>query len=101
MRQKFVITHPSDGVYLGNCMGLGFWSKLDPAGQNSAPLFSCPQEAIEHIQSWDGGRSPADYAIVPVNAVGPFHATIVECVKAGLDAWFPDGDYRSESAQLN
>ncbi len=28
-----VIVHNEMGVYLGSCMGLGFWTLLDPAGQ--------------------------------------------------------------------
>ena len=29
----YVIEHPEWGYFLGRAMGLGFWSKLDPAGQ--------------------------------------------------------------------
>ena len=37
--KAIVIFHEEMGVYLGNALGLGFWSMLDPAGQTSAVCF--------------------------------------------------------------
>lgn len=58
---RFVITHPQMGVYLGNCMGLGFWSKMDTVGQNAAVTFASVTSAEAHISSWDEGNNPRDY----------------------------------------
>lgn len=33
---RYLIVHPLDGVYLGDCLGLEFWSNLDSAGQDCA-----------------------------------------------------------------
>lgn len=40
MKRGFVIFSESAGVFLGAFLGLGFWSKLDAAGQFTAPVFS-------------------------------------------------------------
>lgn len=44
-----VIVHEEMGVYLGSCLGLGFWTKLDPVDQTAAVVFDSPEAAIEHI----------------------------------------------------
>ena len=33
MTTRILIYSEADGVYLGSCMGLGFWSELDSVGQ--------------------------------------------------------------------
>jgi len=48
-----VIVHEEMGVYLGSCLGLGFWTKLDPVDQTAAVVFPSPEAAIEHIQQAD------------------------------------------------
>lgn len=89
-----LIYHETDGIYLGNCLGMGFWSKLDPVGQDSAPVFPTEAIAEEHI------REIAQYAshlqsckVVPVKADldGGQYASIQACIKAGLPGWDPDG----------
>lgn len=82
----YVINHPRDGVYLGSCMGLGFWSKLDPVGQTAAVTFADTAEAEVFMAGWDCGR-PDGIEFVPVVADGNNHASIDACVAAGLDAW--------------
>ncbi len=80
---KGVLTHSEHGVYIGHCMGLGFWSNLDTAGQDSVPLFT-EAEAVEHILSWDGDHSPSDYKVKYVAAVDPLYATFEECNASGI-----------------
>lgn len=84
---RVIITHPEQGVYLGNCMGLGFWSKLDPAGQDSAVLFADNQEAVEHIRSWDSGNNPEAYKLLDVETLSLDYASHAQCVRAGVEAW--------------
>jgi hypothetical protein len=51
--EKFILVHKEDGVYVGNALGLGFWSRLDAADQESAVTFDSEQEAKDHVASWD------------------------------------------------
>ena len=95
MFNEFVIYHPADGVYLGNCLGLGFWSNLDPVGQPAAATFASEKEVQEHIHSWEANpdypqQTLPDLRIVPVAVKESGFATIEECMAAGLPAWTPD-----------
>ncbi len=89
MRTEFVITNPEMGIYLGNCLGLGFWSLLDPAGQDQAVSFSAPAVAQECIRNWESNPDshPGPFEIKPVDVESPGYATAQECVAAGLPGW--------------
>ena len=63
-----VITHPEMGVYLGSWIGLGFWSLLDPVGQQEAVTFPDETDASAHIASWDNENDPTAYSFVVVDA---------------------------------
>jgi hypothetical protein len=63
---KIVIVHPEMGIYLGNCMGLGFFSNLDCAGQIFACVFPSENDAREHIRSWESANNPEGYRYVKV-----------------------------------
>jgi hypothetical protein len=80
---KIVITHPKMGIYLGNCLGLGFWTLLDPAGQPEAVVFDSVADARAHIASWESGNRPDDYGFHDVSATGRY-ATIPMLIEAGL-----------------
>lgn len=81
-----VIYHPTDGVYLGNCLGLGFWSNLDPVGQDGAVTFPSAAVAEEHMAEWESGR-PRDVTLVEVVAGEDGYASMQACVMAGLPGW--------------
>lgn len=80
---KFVITHPDRGIYLGNFLGLGFWTLLDTVGQIEATTFPDIAAATAHISTWDENSDPNTYAFVAVDCETD-GATIPELVKAGL-----------------
>lgn len=88
--QRLLLVSPEDGIYLGCCMGLGFWSKIETAGQSSAVTFPSVADAEEFMAEWDCGR-PADVWFVPVTISGEdgIYASIGECVAAGLPQWDP------------
>lgn len=86
---RFVIYSHDLGVYLGNFLGLGFWSKVDPVGQPSACTFDSEQQIREHVATWDGG-SPPTWRAVPVEVDPDGYATIAQCVAAGLPGWDPE-----------
>ncbi len=75
------------GVYLGSCMGLGFWSKLDPVGQPSAVVFPSKDRAFEFSATWDSPVEDLQFQeLIPDEDLGLF-ASIDCCVKAGLPRW--------------
>lgn len=88
-----VLFHPEDGIYLGHCMGLGFWTKLDPVGQPSAVCFDDEADARAHMQTWECGPKEGVLFVTvqPDSANGEVrYASIQACVAAGLEAWDPD-----------
>jgi hypothetical protein len=87
MYQRWVIYDEEFGVYLGSFMGLGFWSKLDAAGQPAAPTFDDPKKATDHIE-YLGAKAPKT-RIVEINCLDPEEATVGECVVVGLPRWMP------------
>lgn len=88
----YVLVHPERGVYLGNCLGFGFWSKWDPVGQDCAIVFPTQLDANEHAWSWEGDIDPL-VRVHPITADvhhdGAWYASVDACVKSGLDAWDP------------
>jgi len=81
-----VIYSETDGVYLGTCLGLAFWSNLDPVGQDSAVAFDDAQEAEAHLATWEGGR-PNGIRFVEVDIDADGRAPMLACVRAGLPGW--------------
>lgn len=66
MTTKIIIVHYEHGVYLGSAMGLGFWSKLDDVGQDSAVLFNSEQEAREIAARWETQFNEDELTYVPL-----------------------------------
>jgi hypothetical protein len=86
----YVIVHETMGIYLGNCMGMGFWTLLDPVGQPSAATFSSIRDAQEHVLSWENNNHLADYRFVPVQE-DVYHGASIKALKeAGLSAYLGD-----------
>lgn len=84
-----VITHQELGIYVGSCLGLGFWSLLDTAGQPAVATFLDEEEAREHVASWEELNDPASYGYVEVFTAGS-HATVDELAEAGLGCLLGD-----------
>lgn len=87
--ERYVLFQKDWGVYLGGFLGLGFWSIIDPVGQDSACVFKVPADVHAHIGTWES-KPPDDYQIVKVDTKDDCYATIAECVAAGLPAWDPE-----------
>ena len=85
-----VVFHPQNGVFMGEFLGLGFWSQLDPAGQDAAITFQNKEAAESMLKSWP--LLPEGIQIVPVKPDADGFASIEACVAAGLPAWHPEGD---------
>lgn len=84
---RYLIFSDIRGVYLGSFAGLGFWSGLDPAGQDAAVTFNSEETILKQIRDW-GVTSLHGLRSVPVEVAGD-HATVAECVAAGLEPWDP------------
>jgi hypothetical protein len=85
---RYVIVTPEWGIYLGCCLGLGFWSKLDPVGQPAAVTFPTQQAAEAHMDAWECARPPG-YRLHPIPGDSEY-ATIAECVQVGLEGWIDE-----------
>jgi hypothetical protein len=82
---RYVLYSKEYGVYLGACMGFGFWSKLDAAGQTHAVVFDNPTQVREVVLSWD--EMPPDWVAMPVMCERPDYASSMECAQSGLPGW--------------
>jgi hypothetical protein len=85
--KRFVLVHKEAGVYLGSCMGLGFWSQWDAVGQDHAVAFASQKEAEDYAASWD--KPMAGLSTIAVETTDAHYASVNECVAAGLPAWNP------------
>lgn len=87
MALRWVVAHPKLGVYLGGAFGFGFWSLLDPVGQDGAFAFRTKSEAEGFLTLLVEARE--DARPVPLEVADQAYATIAECVAAGLPGWDP------------
>ena len=94
--EAFVLVHEEDGIFLGQGMGLGFWSKLDPVGQDAAVTFPTAAEFNDWIaevrkENPDAFRQPSSLVRVKASKYegGVWYATIDDCKAAGLPGWTP------------
>ncbi len=94
--RRFVLYSPEQGVYLGNAMGLGFWSKWDPVGQTHACTFASEADAIAHARTWPPPLN-GDIGVLahevqcagPIETGGACFASVAEVQAAGLPGWDP------------
>jgi hypothetical protein len=87
MTDGVVIVHPEWGIYLGSCLGLGFFSAMDCAGQDSAAVFPSEKDARFFIAEWSDNNQPDMFTYPTVQAVDTYWATIEELDAAGLAEW--------------
>lgn len=86
MAQRYILTHPEYGIYIGNCMGLGLWSRMDNGGQDCVCSFDSAQTVLEYVGSWRAPfNDPAAYIVKPVECEGGW-VTVPELKAAGLSA---------------
>ena len=84
--EQYVITHSDHGIYVGSALGLGFWSNMSAAGQNTVPTFDTETDAREHVESWSDDNIPDDYGYAPVEVDDDTtFATISQLRAAGLE----------------
>jgi len=85
-----VIYHEDLGVFLGELLGWGFWSKLG-AGMGSkdgAPVFPNEEDALLFIVLWSPEiREGIKFVRVSPEFSDGHRVSMVGCVAAGLPAW--------------
>jgi hypothetical protein len=88
MSTRYAAYHEEMGVYLGEFLGLGFWTLLDPAGLPVAVTFKNPAEIRDYFTR---AKDPLpDIHAVPVQAsIQGAYATVQDCIQAGLPGWCP------------
>lgn len=79
-----VIIHNEMGIYLGSCMGLGFWTLLDAVDQDSAALFRDEDDARKHVRSWESHNDPDAYRYVEADDDLNGYASVASLERAGL-----------------
>lgn len=86
---RYLLYSDDYGVYLGSFLGMGFWSKLDPVGQDEAITFESKELAIAFMQTWNS-EAP-NVQVVPIEIPkGNRYATIKQCMVIGLPEWNPE-----------
>lgn len=84
-----VIYSEEAGVYLGGAFGMGFWSKLDPVGQDAACTFESAELAASLIEEHAGFPEDVTFvSVCPDMADG--YASIAACMAAGLPGWLDE-----------
>ncbi len=87
--KRFVLFSDFLGVYLGSAMGFGFWSKLDPVGQDHACSFDSREETIRFLSTWK--HIPKSLEARELEVASPDgYVSIDECVAAGIPRWSPN-----------
>lgn len=93
-----VLYSPEFGVFVGHALGMAFWTKIDPAGQEYAPAFESEEDAMRFLASWPASalapeelESIRPVLVVPDYEAGGFkYASSAACVAAGLPGWITE-----------
>ena len=89
MNAGYLLIHPEWGIYLGEFIGLGFWSKLDSVGQTYAVVFLSQREALEFASKTFPTTESTRMETTPILTKRRQYALLEEIVEAGLEGWDP------------
>ena len=85
--KRFIIYDKEWGIYLGHCIGMGFWSLLDPVGQEYAVCFDSIEEAQKHVSSWEENNDINKYTYPEIDSEEDLYVSMDNCIKVGLPKW--------------
>lgn len=90
--KRIVLYHHKRGIFLGEELGLAFWSNIYSARQTEAITFKNVDDALDFTTlSWPIELLP-DIQYIEVEATGPDNsASIKDILRAGLPGWAPEG----------
>lgn len=78
----YVINHETEGVFVGEGLGLCFFTNLDCAGQDRVCVFSTREKAESYVKDYLHTMSGA-FSYIEVKTDRPY-ATISDLIKADL-----------------
>jgi len=85
---EYLLISEDDGVFIGEMLGLGFWSKLDSVGIGEAVTFPSEDSIEEYLATWAEYPKERDkLSFVPVEIANKGKATMEECIAVGIEAW--------------
>lgn len=87
MNDRFIIVSKEAGVFLGECLGMLFWSELDAVGQGSAISFVTRQRADDLVAENPEAFPMDDINIIPVKTSDLYWASMAECMLSGVKDW--------------
>jgi len=85
---RYLLYSNDYGIYLGSFLGMGFWSNLDPAGQDEAITFESEKDIIDFMRTWES-QVPNVKTVSIETSENTYYATIEQCVAIGLPEWNP------------
>lgn len=94
---SFVITHPIWGVFLGDFLGMAFWSRLSPPPEvDAAPCFPSLEEAQNYVATWQlplaHRLSLQARPVTPDRREGDIsYASMAALHPAGIEPWLVEG----------
>jgi len=88
----FLVYHLINGIFLGEVMGLAFWSNLETLDMEVASGFTSEVKALKvivRLQEWSESHDPTGtlFSVLPVKTAALGLATRTECEAAGLPTW--------------
>lgn len=51
---RVVIVHPERGIFIGEFLGMGFWTKWEVAEQSCVVTFEDEADARDYVSGWTG-----------------------------------------------
>lgn len=108
-QQRVVIYHDKQGVFLGQFLGLAFWSKIETGWQPSAPMFTKSEaeefmrEALTFMGSEDVEKELEEYQFLVVEKYSnPDAADMTECMMIGIEPWeIGPGDEQAQGMKMH
>lgn len=101
--KAYVLVHSEWGVFLGHCLGLYFWSKIDSVGQPACVAFESEREGLSFMVRLHENSDPPPGSnkmeLKVVEILQPGYATIAECVAASVEGWLDEDTPTAGSLQ--
>lgn len=82
---RYILNHPEWGVFVGEFIGLGFWTQLDSVEQTEVVTFRDIETANLYMKMLH--PSPCDQVQVIEVDTDAVYATELQCVTVGAKPW--------------
>ena len=85
--KRFVIVSEREGVFVGDFLGMCFFSNLDPVGQVEVPVSPSREKLQTMVDKNPRAFPMKDISIKEIEVANDGYATIAECVQIGVRDW--------------